>query len=230
MLTAGASSSATLPAIGASFMGGYFAGIIDTTRGNIIAADAYQTGKRYALIVSPKSLESTVAIAWRTATADVPQAKTRWDGLAATQVLTSATYPAFDYCTGKSYPSDGGSQWYLPALDELELIYRNLKPTTTANVTATRTTIFPPESDLTGQNISSDPAGAEYTTAVPAQTATVAFRDTGTETLRLGYLSSATWSSATQAWVQHTNTGDQRVNVHTNATAAWVRPVRRVLL
>ena len=55
-LSMGAKTPVVLPAIGASFMGGYYAGIIDTTKGNIIPADTSQTGLRYALIVAPKSL------------------------------------------------------------------------------------------------------------------------------------------------------------------------------
>jgi len=43
--------------LGAPVAGGYYAGLIDTLTGNIIAADDYQTGLRYALIVSDKSLE-----------------------------------------------------------------------------------------------------------------------------------------------------------------------------
>ena len=121
------------PAIGDPFMGGFFAGIIDTTKGNIIPADASQTGLRYALIVAPKSLENT-SLQYKTAGSAAPTAaRTRWDGLSATIAMNSATYPAAQWCYGRSYPADDASPWYLPAMDELELIYRNLKPTTTNN-------------------------------------------------------------------------------------------------
>ena len=59
LLTAGKANPLAGVNIGDSFMGGYYAGIIDTTQGNIIAADQSQTGLRYALIVAGKSLETT---------------------------------------------------------------------------------------------------------------------------------------------------------------------------
>jgi len=160
-----------LPAVGDAFMGGFFAGIIDTTKGNIIAGDQYQTGARYALIVSPKSLESGTTLRWRTSRETVAAAQTRWDGLSAQNALASTTYPAFNYCAGLSYPSDGGSKWYLPALDEFELLYRHFKPTTQTNEVASRTGhSFPGGSLPNGSNISSDPQGAAYTSGNPGQT------------------------------------------------------------
>ncbi len=41
------------------------------------------------------------------------------------------------YCRNLTFPSDGGSRWYLPAKNELELLYRNLKPTTEPHYSAT---------------------------------------------------------------------------------------------
>lgn len=69
---------------GAAAAGGYFAGVIDTVTGTIDAADAYQTGQRFALLVSPKSLELAASGTrrWDSRAGSSPViagAKTRWE-------------------------------------------------------------------------------------------------------------------------------------------------------
>ena len=223
---------ATLPAIGDSFMGGFYAGIIDTTVGNIIAADASQIGRRYALILSPKSLESATTL---DNNANSTAARTRWDGLSATTALAALGSPAATYCTGLSAPSDGGSGWYLPAMDELELLYRNLKPSTDANVVSSASGTFPPTSQNYGVNPSSSPTGSAYTSSVPARTPLVAFQGGGGETLQHASLTQYIWSStestSSNGWRQSmavASAGTQQVT--TKVTLSRVRPVRRLLL
>lgn len=217
--------------IGDAAYGGFYAGIIDTTQsGAIDAADDYQTPLRYALIVAPLSVESSTTLAWRTSNATVSGASTRWNGLAAQNALASATYPAFNYCEGLSFPSDGGSKWYLPALDELELCYRNFKPTTGANFDGTKTTdVFPAANFENGLNNASDPQGSDYTSSVPAQTGVSAFQSGGAEAFAAVSYWSASWRGSTTAWRQNFNTGSQNGDV-AQTTALRVRPVRRVVL
>jgi hypothetical protein len=223
--------------IGAAAYDGYYAGIIDTTQsGAIDAADDYQTPLRYALIVGPSSIEASSersgvsgqgALAWRSTSATVSGASTRWNGLAAQNALASATYPAFNYCNGLTFPSDGGSKWYLPALDELELIYRNFKPTTDNNTTGTRSLgTFPAVNWSNGANKASDPTGAAYTTTVPARTSLSDWQSGGAQALAAGPYWSATWRASTTAWKQNFNNGNQNNNTQTNANR--VRPVRRM--
>lgn len=221
---------------GEPLMGGFFAGIIDTTRGNIIPGDAYQQGRRYALIISPQSLEGgrdtgTGDLQWRTSSTTVQEAQTRWDGLAAQRALASSTYPAFNYCAGLSYPDDDGSEWYLPAMDELELLYRMLKPTTDNNQTGDRTGgTFPGGTHIYGANPSSDPNGEAYTTADPAQTDLDDFQDGGAQALDPGYYYwAASWYSSSGAWSQGADSGNQLNGTQTNLTRR-VRPCRRLLL
>jgi len=238
-LAAGAAGLAVPDTPGVEFMGGYYVGIIDTTRDNIIAADQYQDGLRYALIVSPQDLEGgrdtgTDDLQWRTSQATVQEAQTRWDGLAAQRALASATYPAFNYCAGLSVPSDDASEWYLPAVDELELLYRMLKPTTTANQTGTRDAGTFPGGGSTawtyGVNPSSDPAGAAYTSGDPARTAVADFQDGGPQALDPGYFYwSASWYSSSNAWGQFADTGSQ-YGVNQTILSRRVRPVRRLVL
>jgi len=221
-------SFATL-SIGDAAYEGFYAGIIDTTQsGAIDAADDYQTPLRYALIVSPKSLEDS-SKAWRTSNATVSGASTRWNGLAAQNALASATYPAFDYCEGLSHPSDGGSKWYLPALDEIELCYRNFKPTTNNNFTGARSLdVFPAVNWDNGENDASDPQGSAYTTSVPARTALSDWQSGNAQAFAaVGYWS-ASWRGSTSAWAQRFLDGFQGDVTQTDVRP--VRPVRRVVL
>lgn len=222
-------------------MGGYFAGIIDTTVGNIQANDASQTGLRYALIVSPKSLEAA-GLAWRTSDVAGPAATaTRWDGLTATTAMNAAEFPAAKYCYDLTYPADAASRWYLPALDELELLYRNFKPGTAGNrVTSTDTTFPGAKSLVGGYNPSSDPTGPTYVFGSPAQTALTDWRSGGTQAIGT---SSSPWiwtstkaamtSGTTQlVWYQafegSFTSGAQEPA--SRASAYRARPVRRLVL
>ena len=225
--------------IGANVYGGYYVGIIDTTRsGTIDAADDYQSPLKYALIVGPSSIEASSerssvsgqgTLAWRSTSATVSGASTRWNGLAAQNALASATYPAFNYCNGLSFPSDGGSKWYLPALDELELAYRHFKPTTGTNTTGARTlATFPAVNWNNGANKASDPTGAAYTSTVPGQTALSDWQSGNAQAFAAGFYWSASWRDSTTAWGQDVTVGAQVSSAQTSDRRA--RPFRRVVL
>lgn len=220
--------------------GGYFAGIIDTTRpGSIIAGDDYQVGLRYALIVAPGSLEGgrdtgTGDLRWHSSGGQSPAGtKTRWDGLSATNAMQAigGAYEAATYAWNLAYPNDGGSRWYLPAMDELELIYRNLKPGAADNNTGNVAGgTFPGEAQAQGTNPSSDPTGVAYTTGSPAQTTKAAFKTGGAEALSvLHYYWTSTWYGASGARIQGGANITQGANSQNN-TSTRVRPVRRVYL
>jgi hypothetical protein len=239
-LASSATTGPPLPTvIGEEAFGGYFAGIIDTNQsGSIDADDDYQTPLRYLLIVGPSSIEASTErsgvsgqgnLAWRTSTATVSGASTRWNGLAAQNALASATYPAFDYCNGLAFPDDGGSKWYLPALDELELAYRHFKPNANLNTTGARTLdVFPAVNWDNGANKSSDPAGSAYTTTVPAQTSLSDWQSGNAQAFAAANYWSASWRGSTPAWRQGFNLGGQGSTAQTSGNR--VRPVRRVVL
>ena len=131
----------------------------------------------------------------------------------------------------------------MPARDELELSWRNLKPTTTSNVVGPyRPTVSTnyqtlgsyndTEVDL-GVNKNSSPIGAPYTAASPAQTTSATFRTGGAEAYLFG--SSYYWSSSEgtlgSAWVHYydnTNPGYQRADP--KITNYRVRAVRRSII
>lgn len=218
--------------IGDSFRGGFLGPIIDTTKSNIIAADASQTGLRYALIVAGISLENT-NLEYEAGTSSAPAAaRTRWDGLTATTAMTSSAYPAADYCAGLAYPSDDASPWYLPAMDELAAIYWYLRPTSESNFAGTLSgSTFPGGTQPNGYNPSSDPTVTGYTTTSPAQTTVAAFRAGGAQAFSAqNYWSSTEYSSAS-GWVEEFGgafAGLQSGFTKTNGT--YVRPVRRLVL
>lgn len=223
-------TDATIPTIGDAAWGGYMAGIIDTTRvGSIGGGDPSQAGLRYLLIVSPKSIEFTTGKKWKTSDDAGPAATaTLWDGLAATEAMYAAgsAYEAATYCRELAFPQDGGSRWYLPAKNELELLYRNLKPTTE------------PHYNASGANVASDPTGAAYTAGSsdnPSQSGIAAFQQGGAQALE-GVSSPYYWSSseysAPNAWGQFA--GGSLAGFQGNATKTYtdrrVRPVRRFVL
>jgi hypothetical protein len=80
----------------------------------------------------------------------------------------STVYPCAHFCNDASI--GGFSDWYMPAKNELEVCYFNLKPTTTSNNTNS------------GINANAVPARASnYTTGNPAQTSAAAFQTGGAE-------------------------------------------------
>ena len=247
----GSASLSTLPEIGEEFMGGFFAGIIDTdaNSADIDANDTRQAGKRYALIVSPKGVgEPSTELEWRTSQTGVAEARTRWDGLYVTDYIIGgdagslSDFPIFEFCdqvrSSDPVPDDGGSDWYIPALDELELLYRHFKPGTEDNYTGERSSDFPDPWD-NGYNPSSDPQGTAYTESDPEQTTVTAFQGSGgAETLQFegdsdsNRLWSATEANGDRAWDQDFRGSSAGLQVIRGkvTTDARCRLVRRVEL
>jgi len=231
-----ATASGDVSPFGEPFMGGFLAGIIDTNQpGAILAEDQYQTPLRYALIVSPRDLQTDAQ--WRTTSTTVAEAQTRWNGLAAQEALTPDTrFPAFDYCNGLPFPDDGGSKWYLPALDELTEAYWNLKPTTQNNSTGTSGGGFPDDDFERGELFSSDPQRPPFTSGTPEQTDVADFQAGADEQfleVELGGMSrlfwSASWRASSQAWPVNFTSGIPSIGI-TQTTTRQVRPFRRVVL
>lgn len=225
---------------------GFYAGIIDTTVGNINSADYYQSGERYVLIVSPKIYESA-ALAWDSVNRVIPNnARTRWNGLGSTDYILSLNttgYEIFDHIrtlrTTNPVPDDGGSDWYVPALDELELLYRNFKPTTQINNNANQNgsdfpqTIAP---RFSGFNPSSDPTGGLYSSnsdTNPSQTTLIDFQSGGSQSIEAARYWTSTKESSNRVWRQNFTLQDfgsqASIQSEWTPTAAYpVRPVRKI--
>jgi hypothetical protein len=202
---------------------------------------------RYRVIVAPKASGESASLAYKNTNDAAPAAcGTLTEGRKATLAMVAAgnatIYPAANFCTGLSI--GGKTDWYLPARDELELAWRNLKPTTDANyVTADRPTGQTPNyqnlgaygdtAATHGTNNNSAPAGTAYTGGAPAQTAAAAFQTGGAEAFTYG--SSLYWSaseySATGAWSQSWNSSSPGYQNNGNKTSAYrVRAVRRSII
>jgi hypothetical protein len=202
---------------------------------------------RYRVIVAPKASGENASVTYKNANTAAPTATgTLTEGRKATLAMvaadTATVYPAAHWCNNLSIGSR--TDWYLPARDELELCWRNLKPTTTANYTTTdRPTGATPNyandgsfgdvANTHGLNNNSAPTGAAYTSSVPGQTAATAFRTGGAEAYEFG--SSSYWSaseySATKAWSQNWSTSFPGYQNPTNKTgASRVRAVRRSII
>lgn len=205
---------------GEAYGGGFYAGKI------------VQGGSTYYLVVAPKSSGESSSKQWKTTNDAGPTAtQTLNNGPAASSAMNSASYPAAQFCEGLSI--GGFTDWYLPARDELELCYRNLKPTTAANSVSARSKsayTYPDGNDVTGDtmgiNRNSSPAGAAYTSSVPAQTTSAAFITGGAEAFAAGNYWSSTEYSSTGAWVQLFANGAQYDDGKDDS--CYVRAVRRL--
>jgi hypothetical protein len=128
---------------------------------------------KFRVIVAPKSSGESSSKQYKNANTAAPSdTGTLTEGLRATVAMVadgnSTVYPAAHFCNDLSI--GGYSDWYLPARDELELIYRNLKPVTNNNyIVANRQTGATPNyqnlgslgdtSPNQGVNNNSDPQG-----------------------------------------------------------------------
>ena len=203
-----ASNSVTpLPAIGGAFGGGFFAGQISTA-GNSIAD--------YNLVVGPVASAESSSQQWKNANTATTGANSDIDGPQNTADIVAhgnaTVYPAGHFCN--DLVIGGFSDWYMPAKNELEVCYYNLKPTTTAN-------------QPYGINPNAVPARAStYTAGNPAQTSAVDFQSTGAEDFAANYYWSSTKNGTTYARCQNFSDGLQAI--YLKNTSFRVRAIRRV--
>jgi hypothetical protein len=196
------------PAIGSAYQGGFFAGQISTA-GNGIAD--------YNLVVGPVASAESSSKQYKNDNTDTVGAASVIDGPQNTADMVadgnSTVYPAGHFCN--DLVIGGFSDWYMPAKNELEVCYYNLKPTTGSNVTNA------------GTNTNAVPSrGSNYTAGDPAQTTATDFKDTGTEDFSSNYYWSSTEYSAGRAWLSQFNNGSQYDSNKNYSTK--VRAIRRV--
>jgi hypothetical protein len=206
-----ASSSATgsvtpvaRPVIGQAFGGGFFAGQISTTANSVATHD---------LIVGPLSTAQATR-QWKTTVSFTPGTSSVIDGPTNSANMNNADHPAAQFCEGLTI--GGFSDWYMPAKNELEVCYFNLKPTTTSNNTSS------------GTNTNAVPSrGSNYTSGTPAQTSAAAFQSGGSEAFASSFYWASTESGGAGAWVQTFSNGIQD-NGGYKLNSYGVRAVRRV--
>ncbi len=200
------STEEILPIIGTAMGGGSYAGrvVID--------------GKPFALIVAPKAEGQLDPSIWIARYKAVPGARSYCDGLANTEAMAAAGSELAKRARGLSI--GGHADWYLPSQDELELCYRNLKPSTGKNRCWARS----------GINLNSLPQGAPYTPDSPVQTLAEAFREGAYEAFDLDWYWTSTQhaSDSECAWGQHFNDGYQGSDHKSLKFRA--RAVRRIVI
>ncbi|WP_230369086.1 DUF1566 domain-containing protein [Paludibacterium denitrificans] len=176
--------SNNIPIIGSPLAGGFYAG-------------RFRIGRiRFALIVSPNANGETFGI-WGKFGKDINGANSPFDGMSNTKSMADSGSEIAKWVLGLTI--NGYSDWYLPSRDELEILYRNLKPGRCPNRCAFRD----------GDNPSSMPPGFPYTYQSPEQTKAESFRDGQSEAFKSNWYWSSTQYSELSAWAHFLPDGYQ---------------------
>ena len=210
-----AASNSVTPAIppptviGQAYEGGYYAGQIGVSS----VATHY-------LVIGPVASAQSSSKQWKNAQTTTVGADSVIDGPQNTADMVadgnSTVYPAAHFCN--DLVIGGFSDWYMPAKNELEVCYYNLKPTTETNFT----------SGTNGINPNAVPARASnYTSGTPAQTSAADFQSTGAEDFAAELYWSSTEFNSQRAWMQRFSNGYQDSG-YGKTTSVRVRAIRRV--
>ena len=194
--------------IGQAFGGGFYAGQIGVS----------SVATHYLVVGPIASAQAGTTLQWKNVNTATAGADSVIDGPQNTADIVAdgnaTVYPAAHFCN--DLVIGGFSDWYMPAQNELEVCYFNLKPTTTANYTSS------------GINPNAVPARASnYTSGNPAQTSVAAFiTSTGAEAFAADTYWSSTEVSASDSMGQYFPKGGQYGNAKTSL--GRVRAIRRV--
>lgn len=216
-LFASAKSSLSL-AVGEATGGGYFAGYISHNANGIAT---------HALIIAPAETGAsgsgyTLATSYANSNTggSRPTIVSAYDGRLNTDRMIEAgisTFPAAEFCVRLSI--GGFTDWYLPSLSELEIAYRNLKPTTQANSTSY------------GINLYSVPQSiSPYSSGTPSQTALTIFQSGNAQ----AFMANGHWTSTYDIFLNNTHrlnfsSGDSPA-IAPNGNTGSVRAFRRITL
>lgn len=178
------------PILGTAMGGGFYAGRIR------LDVDDDQV---YALIVAPKAEGEHEPTIWIDDYRDVPGAKYYNDGRTNTLAMADAGSELAKWALGLRI--GGNDDWYLPSQDELEIIYRNLKPTDEENYCYARS----------GINLSAVIPTRPYAPDFPVKTMAEAFQEGGAEAFDDTWYWTSTQHIANKeyAWSQGFFNGDQ---------------------
>ena len=200
------------------FPNGWPANIGDAYGGGFFAGQINVSGTKYNLVVAPKASGENSSRQWgtygvTTGITSVINGPTNSASLAA----LGAAYQAAVFAEGLTI--GGYSDWYLPAKNELEVLYYFLKPTTGTNTAS--------GSGSNANAVSPEPISTVYTSGSPAQTrAGIGFRTGETDAFASNYYWSSTESDSITAWRQYFGDGDQSDGL--KVSGRYVRAVRRI--
>ena len=193
--------------IGDAYGGGYFAGQINVS------------GTKYNLVVAPVASGQTNNKSWSntittTGITSVINGPTNSASLAA----LGAAYQSAVFAEGLTI--GGFSDWYMPAKNELEVLYYYLKPGTATNNTA---------SGSNANAVSPESISTAYSAFVPSQTTKTSFKTGGAEAFAANIYWASTEISSARAATQTFDDGQQSdASKNTSNAITYVRAVRRV--
>lgn len=194
--------------IGEPYGGGFYAGKIN------------DGGTEYYIIVSPKADGESSSLTWKTSLTATSGTGSVIDGPTNSSNMNNSSHPAAQFCEGLSI--SGYSDWYLPAKNELEVCYYNLKPSTTTNHLSS------------GTNANAVPARlSNYTSSDPAQTSVADFQSGGAEAFAPQTHWTSTEFSSGNAWAQFFGAFDDFSGLQLDdnkLSRYYVRAIRRELV
>lgn len=147
------------------------------------------------IILPPKAIAQFDGI-WLPSYKSVPGASSCFDSRANTLAMAEAGSPIAQHALTVEH--EGNKDLVIPARDVLEVLYRNLKPTTRENYVY-----------RSGDNPSAVPPTYPYSSEIPAQTTLGLFREGGAEAFDAEWHWSSTQSSEYHAWLQGFDDGLQ---------------------
>ena len=191
------------PELGDAYEGGYFGGQIN------------DGGTIYDLVVSPKASGFTTTGNDYSGSAST---SSRTNGPSNTSSMASLGASGASFCNNLTI--GGYSDWYMPARDELEVLYYNLKPSTDSNNTSF------------GTNTNAVPSrNSNYTSGDPTRTSVLIFQGTNAEAFPEGtspfyHTSSTSEVADVTFWAKDFTSGFE--NGSGKANTVFVRAIRRV--
>lgn len=199
-------------------------------RGGFYVGKIRVNGDVYALILAPKEGgQDPIPLIWANTNDAHPGTTSMNDGWSNTQALVALgidNFQAAKFCKGLTI--GGFNDWYLPSVDEVEMIYRAFKPYAILN--NVRSSGAP--NGVSGYNPSSVPIGVAYTPSNPAQTTVTAFIEGNSEAII--DVSGSMWTSTQSPivaypWMQNFTNGYQ-VQSKPKTASNITRAVRRELI
>ena len=195
---------ANLPAIGAAFQGGYYGGLISQAANGIAS---------HALIIAPKATGES-SRACKTANTATAGTASSFDGFANSEAAKDAAHPANQWARALSI--GGYDDWYIPALYELEILYRRFKPDNSEGNTP----------GVGANAYAVPPTSADYSGVIPPQTSVVAVQAGGAQEVFGGGVGTSTPGSASPPHVEGWDLGNR--DPLSKTTVQTVRAIRKI--